>query len=1252
MATTAATTNDGNSIGMEAAELTSSTLSLHPKPVAMEDTLSPSSYHRSIFDNNNSSNNRNNRNGNNNRQDNQTYQQEQPQYYPTRPLHLPHPDDPTASLTNIFHQAQTPQQQQQQQQQQPVQLPLAPIFRRPESISTQGATDNHNNNNNAFEDYVLVTPTEEGSTAGPTPGVVKENDTVQTMEQLRVEQSLNCAAAFFGINIESAFFPPQQQAAVRSVTASPTTTTTANGDLRGTSATIIATAPTTSTTTTTNNDIGTTPTKSIPVKIQQSMKDASINSFDPQAVHRRSSAPCVYDSPSPSRDEGGNTPNNNNNNNNELEFGLSRSRPADYVDPKDQHLWRAKYCVLEEGVLYFYRTKDEAESQEAKQERTSSLADFGGGNNNMTSHNNYHPTNSNNNSTTKKQLADLSKSPMASRTCLLLPGVDGGSPSTGSNSNSNSDAESSFMWEKRVALNCVGAVRSAETEYGKSAFELLAVDDNEDEGGHTNKLVLKAPKQEEMKDWIFQFHRALASFVMNMVDLVGGGVAAPSYALGDIHHPGFDQKLNGVGGLINALQTPVRSYNMTALSPRFVRNMPSPSVQSLSHGHGRSQMRRKQPDINQTLSSGGSVHSVPSTPANRSPTELQFPLSNSSATAPSIANAVNLAALNLVTPLKHGGLRLPEPEVIGSPQQRQSEGEGSSPKFSEPELSAPVSANPETERPPAPPSNTGGKYVPPHLRANKYVPPHLRNKGNAAAVPAAAKPPSAKYLPPHQRENSNQNKTENSGVLNSILLPQTMSPTSNSKRRGALLVPETSNNIEPKEDAFFRLGGCADPLVIGGSILDQQYIAKKASRVGHVNTDAHGSYGGRNQATSGDDKAQAKGSATSLSLEWEIGAVSECGIRDSNEDAYFVTNDLVSSFSGLIPGALAPTYWDGDNKHTSGLFAIFDGHCGNQAARFSAERLPHFIYEESLANDGNIGPALTEDILRQAFEKMDDEFCRVCVEGGRQWESGSTALVAMLANEHLVIASIGDCRGVLCRRFANESQQPANLDGEIWNELIADQDGSTGPTCFWREVADVHSPSRQDEKTRIEKAGGWTTIETEIPISQLQRMDFLDQDVVDILRRCFQDRINDTQGSKACSSSAPQRILQISRVCGELAVSRAIGDRDFKAACNLPPSGDVENDEWETSLFLPYPDEHSRQFVGDLVSSKPDFQTMRVGEADTQGEFLVLACDGLWDVMDVDDAVRVTQDLLFKKKCPAKQAVSFLLSFFCFRMTG
>jgi hypothetical protein len=80
----------------------------------------------------------------------------------------------------------------------------------------------------------------------------------------------------------------------------------------------------------------------------------------------------------------------------------------------------------------------------------------------------------------------------------------------------------------------------------------------------------------------------------------------------------------------------------------------------------------------------------------------------------------------------------------------------------------------------------------------------------------------------------------------------------------------------------------------------------------------------------------------------------------------------------------------------------------------------------------------------------------------------------------------------------------------------------------------------------------------------------------------------------------PQRILHISRVGGELAVSRALGDRDFKAAFNTTsPTGPIDMDDnqwWDCPLFVPYPDLHTRQFQGDLVSNSPDFQRIRVGE--------------------------------------------------------
>jgi len=71
------------------------------------------------------------------------------------------------------------------------------------------------------------------------------------------------------------------------------------------------------------------------------------------------------------------------------------------------------------------------------------------------------------------------------------------------------------------------------------------------------------------------------------------------------------------------------------------------------------------------------------------------------------------------------------------------------------------------------------------------------------------------------------------------------------------------------------------------------------------------------------------------------------------------------------------------------------------------------------------------------------------------------------------------------------------------------------------------------------------------------------------------------------------------RVLGRLAVSRAIGDFDYKRE-----------------------DRH-------VVSAKPDIEQFRI---QSHTDFIILACDGLWDVMSSEDAVRITYAALAKTR--------------------
>ena len=377
-------------------------------------------------------------------------------------------------------------------------------------------------------------------------------------------------------------------------------------------------------------------------------------------------------------------------------------------------------------------------------------------------------------------------------------------------------------------------------------------------------------------------------------------------------------------------------------------------------------------------------------------------------------------------------------------------------------------------------------------------------------------------------------------------------------------------------DAFHHwLGGCADPNYVVGSITDDQFIPRKASRLGKVRSEPFGYQDHR----------------------VDVGAFSECGIRETNEDSFFVTNHLERCFG-------EETQTEGE---TTSLFAIFDGHCGDHAARFAAEQLVSYMRQESLLVQPRDLRASLAGITEQAILNMDKAFCNFCVEGGRDWDSGSTALVASLFENELTVANLGDARCII-GRTVHSADDVAEHETDGWVEL-PQEDYSQG-RCLWKEITDIHSPHRDDETERIKDANGWITTEKEIPVGQLKRMALDDDDVVDILQRCFADRYQPSP-----KASAPHRMLQISRVCGELAVSRSLGDRDFKADYNHTTMNEFGMPMWDPShLFLCYPDEHDHVFVGDLVSNQPEFTSVSVGNADE--EFLVFACDGLWDVLD------------------------------------
>ncbi|XP_073156103.1 probable protein phosphatase 2C 24 [Henckelia pumila] len=245
----------------------------------------------------------------------------------------------------------------------------------------------------------------------------------------------------------------------------------------------------------------------------------------------------------------------------------------------------------------------------------------------------------------------------------------------------------------------------------------------------------------------------------------------------------------------------------------------------------------------------------------------------------------------------------------------------------------------------------------------------------------------------------------------------------------------------------------------------------------------------------------------------KFGMASVCGRRRDMEDAVAIH----PSFSNLHPTTPLVLHY----------FGVYDGHgCSHVAAR-CRERFHELVKEELAAADesaADFDQKWWKKVMDRSFRRMDKEViawnqnvvddetpnCRCELKSPACEAVGSTAVVAVVTPDEIVVANCGDSRAVLCR---NGKAIPLSID---------------------------HKPDRPDELNRIQAAGG---------------------------------RVIFWEGA---------------RVLGVLAMSRAIGDNYLK----------------------PY------------VTWEPEVTVIKRTEDD---ECLILASDGLWDVVSNDTACGVAR---------------------------
>ena len=308
------------------------------------------------------------------------------------------------------------------------------------------------------------------------------------------------------------------------------------------------------------------------------------------------------------------------------------------------------------------------------------------------------------------------------------------------------------------------------------------------------------------------------------------------------------------------------------------------------------------------------------------------------------------------------------------------------------------------------------------------------------------------------------------------------------------------------------------------------------------------------------------------------------------------------------------------------FFGVFDGHGGGgAAAAFAASRLLDLVVapgREALAAD-------PEGAMSAAFGRLDLEFYRYATanasasEAGRGEEEaaaaaeetcggetcggappsaaaastplrdcGSTALAALLCGTTLVVANAGDSRAVLCSRTSGSSRGARS-------EKSFGGDG-TGGNGSGNGTASTTTTPPQPQPLLLRPPQPSSSTST--------------------FRQLTVDHKPSLPSERTRIEAAGGRVCPEGFLNSCLGVARAIGD--FSPADGL---------KWLAA--------DGRGFCGPLTSA-PDVVTHAVTEDD---EFLLVACDGLWDVLPSARAAELArQHLRAERGDPARAAAALV----------
>eukprot|EP00956_Cyclotella_meneghiniana_P013472 scaffold19525_cov68-Cyclotella_meneghiniana.AAC.6 len=308
-------------------------------------------------------------------------------------------------------------------------------------------------------------------------------------------------------------------------------------------------------------------------------------------------------------------------------------------------------------------------------------------------------------------------------------------------------------------------------------------------------------------------------------------------------------------------------------------------------------------------------------------------------------------------------------------------------------------------------------------------------------------------------------------------------------------------------------------------------------------------------------------------LNW--GASEKPGWRIDMEDA------MCCHYPLPVPSKI---FDDGNTTPTLGVFGVFDGHGdGGFASKYIARNLLDKLTSHtnwalayhSIDSDTNS----TTEGDGPMLSLLEDSFLRLDDDlrnhPSHIKNGGSTAIVAVISDKKMCIANVGDSRCILVKKRSDGEVKRDDMEG---NEVKQSSD-MTLDELNVVPLSEDHKPDLPSERARIEAAG--MTIHV--------------------------DHIPPEDGD---SSELPTTIHKVKKSNNELlAMARAFGDFDFKSNEELSPS---------------------RQ----AVICTPE---IIIKERTSEDMYLILACDGIWDVMSNEEVGLFVSNKVSERSCAVEE---------------